>query len=57
MIEKIIVWNIRGLGTSKRRIRKLVRKYEIFVLVVSEPFRELSKLQRLVYSSLISVPM
>ncbi|XP_042983286.1 uncharacterized protein LOC122312671 [Carya illinoinensis] len=41
----MLVWNIRGLGTSRRRIRSLVRKYEVSVLVVLEPFQEDSKLQ------------
>ncbi|XP_042962702.1 uncharacterized protein LOC122296976 [Carya illinoinensis] len=34
----MLVWNVRGLGTSKRRLRNLIRKYKPSVLVLFEPF-------------------
>lgn len=35
MMDKIVVWTVRGLGTLKRRIGKLVQKHDILVLVIS----------------------
>ncbi|CAI9775524.1 unnamed protein product [Fraxinus pennsylvanica] len=38
MIDTPVVWNVRGMGTSKCRLRKLVRKHNIAILAVAEPF-------------------
>ncbi|KAG2696269.1 hypothetical protein I3760_07G050600 [Carya illinoinensis] len=34
----MLVWNVGGLGTSKRRLRNLIRKYKPSVLALFEPF-------------------
>ncbi|KAG2668051.1 hypothetical protein I3760_15G142400 [Carya illinoinensis] len=40
MIDKMMVWNVWGLGTSKRRLRNLIRKYKPSVLVLVNPFAD-----------------
>ncbi|KAF5474951.1 hypothetical protein F2P56_006803 [Juglans regia] len=37
-------WNIRGIGTSKKRLRSLVRVHKPSVLFLAEPFRDNSHL-------------
>ncbi|KAG6650510.1 hypothetical protein CIPAW_06G048500 [Carya illinoinensis] len=36
----MMVWNVRGIGTLKKCLRNLVRKYSISMLAISEPFIE-----------------
>lgn len=38
MIGNIFYWNIRGLGTSKRRLKSLIIKKDINICVIAEPF-------------------
>ncbi|KAF5458789.1 hypothetical protein F2P56_022794 [Juglans regia] len=40
MINKVLFWNIRGLGTSRKRLRGLVREQQPIILVIAEPFRD-----------------
>lgn len=50
MMETILVWNVRGIHSSRRRLLSLVRKHKVHVLVLSEPFMDESQLQRVAYS-------
>lgn len=38
MIGSIVVWNVRGLGTSKQRLKRLIRHFNPSMLSISEPF-------------------
>ncbi|KAG6714358.1 hypothetical protein I3842_05G199000 [Carya illinoinensis] len=46
MIENMLVWNVRGFGTSKRRTRSSVRKFKVLVFAILEHFQSVDKLQR-----------
>lgn len=45
MIEKLLVWNVRSIGTSKGRLGKLVRKHNVAILAVAEPFHNEGQMQ------------
>ncbi|XP_042942334.1 uncharacterized protein LOC122276573 [Carya illinoinensis] len=47
MIKPILFWNLRGLGTSKRRLVKLVHLYKPKIIALAEPFLNVSHLSRL----------
>lgn len=47
MIEPILFWNLRGLGTSKRRLVKLVHMYKPKIIALVESFLNDSHLSRL----------
>lgn len=38
MMGNIFYWNVRGLGTSKRRLKSLIIKKDINICVNVEPF-------------------
>ncbi|XP_022869153.1 uncharacterized protein LOC111388629 [Olea europaea var. sylvestris] len=38
MIDQLLVWKVRGVGTSKGRIGKLVRKLNVEILGIAKPF-------------------
>lgn len=38
MIDTIFSWNIRGLGRSRNRLKKLLYKYNIGLFAILEPF-------------------
>lgn len=40
MNDTTIVWNIRGLGRSRSRLKKLVKKYGATLVAISEPFAD-----------------
>ncbi|XP_041000717.1 uncharacterized protein LOC121246597 [Juglans microcarpa x Juglans regia] len=40
MFNKVLFWNIRGLGTSRKHLRGLVREQHPIILVIAEPFRD-----------------
>lgn len=44
MIAKIMFWNVQGLGTSRSRLRSLLRKHKPKILIMAEHFRNESKL-------------
>lgn len=46
MIDNLMVWNVRGLGMSKWRLRKLVCKFCISVLAISKQFQAADKLHQ-----------
>ncbi|KAF5465148.1 hypothetical protein F2P56_015179 [Juglans regia] len=43
-MKKVMFWNLRGIGTSKKRLRKLVRVHQPCVLFLAEPFGDDSQL-------------
>lgn len=45
MIDMILVWNVRGLGRSRKRLKSLVKKHRATVVTILEPFHEESKMQ------------
>ncbi|KAF5480776.1 hypothetical protein F2P56_001492, partial [Juglans regia] len=47
MNNSIIVWNVRGIGTSRRRLKKLVSKFKPQLVAVLEPFQNVDKAIRL----------
>ncbi|KAI9186057.1 hypothetical protein LWI28_013379 [Acer negundo] len=46
ILDKIIVWNVRGMGTSKRRMKKLMKDHNVSVLAVSEPFQDVGLIRK-----------
>ncbi|KAF5441792.1 hypothetical protein F2P56_037007 [Juglans regia] len=50
MIEPIFVWNIRGVGTSKVRLKKLIGKLKPKIVALLEPFQKLEVARRLALS-------
>lgn len=46
MIGPILVWNIRGIGTSKGHLKKLLAKVKSKMVVFSEPFQNFDNAQR-----------
>ncbi|KAF5468243.1 hypothetical protein F2P56_012410 [Juglans regia] len=50
MSESIIVWNVRGIGTSSRRLKNLVFKFKPKLISVLEPFQNQNKVLRLMNS-------
>ncbi|KAF5462727.1 hypothetical protein F2P56_018710 [Juglans regia] len=46
MIDKIMFWDVQGLGTSKSRLQSLLKKFKPKVLIVAEHFREDSRMLR-----------
>ncbi|KAK3188862.1 hypothetical protein Dsin_028423 [Dipteronia sinensis] len=46
MIDKIMVWNVIGMGTSKRRLKKFMKEHNVSVLAVSEPFQDVGLIRR-----------
>lgn len=49
MKTNFLVWNMRGIGTSKR-LRKLVNKMHVGLVVILEPFQQEDKILRFVNS-------
>lgn len=47
MMSKPLFWNIRGLGTSRRRLRKIVKSMKPNFLMLTEPFSNEAKLKLL----------
>lgn len=39
-----MLWNIRGLGTSKKRLKKSKNRFKPCVLGIAEPFHSLDQL-------------
>lgn len=44
------MWNVWGLCTSKRRVKLLVRKFDVSILAISEPFHNAVNLERWAHS-------
>lgn len=38
MSEMIFFWNIRGLGSSRGRLKKLLNKFKVKLFAIAEPF-------------------
>ena len=38
MTDTIIYWNVRGLGSSKRRLKSLLAKNNVSICAIAEPF-------------------
>ncbi|KAJ0074622.1 hypothetical protein Patl1_37562 [Pistacia atlantica] len=49
MIDKILVWNLRGLGSSRNRLKSLVKKFGVSIVGILEPFAKDDKMTRLAY--------
>ena len=47
MIRLILYWNIRGLGTSQLRLKKLIKKFRPNIIALAEPFLMEEKIPRL----------
>lgn len=58
MIDPLIVWNVRGMGTSRSGLKNLVSKYKPKIVVVLEPFQNFDKahglMRNLHFDSIIS---
>ena len=50
MIDSILVWNIRGVGTSRIRLKKLVGRYKPKIVALLEPFQNLEGAHKLATS-------
>ena len=46
MLDNLIYWNCRGIGSSKVRLRAMLKVLKPTVLIVAEPFRQDCKLER-----------
>jgi hypothetical protein len=46
MLDNLLFWNCRGLGSSKARLRAMLKDLKPKVLIVAEPFRQDCKLER-----------
>lgn len=40
MMNNFLVWNARGLGMSRKCLRKLVKKYHVGLVAILEPFKK-----------------
>lgn len=45
MMKNILMWDVQGLGTSKRRVKKLVRNFDVSIVAIVEPFQRVKKLK------------
>ena len=50
MIDSILVWNIRGVGTSRTRLKALVGRYKPKIVALLEPFQNLEGARKLARS-------
>lgn len=50
MIGPIVYWNIKGLGTSRGRLKKLVKKFKPKVVALAETFVDGSSMGNLMRS-------
>ncbi|XP_041001625.1 uncharacterized protein LOC121247323 [Juglans microcarpa x Juglans regia] len=50
MIDSILVWNIRGVGTSRTRLKTLVGRYKPKIVALLEPFQNLEGARKLARS-------
>lgn len=44
MMKPILFWNLRGVGTSQKRLSSLVRKFLPGIVAVAEPFLPSSRM-------------
>lgn len=47
VIDTILVWNWRGLGSSRKCLKSLLRKYCVGIVGILEPFQDARKMPRL----------
>lgn len=47
MIENVLVWNVRGLDTSQKRLKGLIKKWNISIVAIAEQFAGEDKLPKL----------
>lgn len=47
MIRNLLVWNVRGLRHSRGQLKQLVRKNNVVVVAVLEPFQEATQMTKL----------
>lgn len=47
MTDTIFMWNIWGLGRFRRRLKKLINKYNAIVVAISKPFVGKNMIQQL----------
>lgn len=47
MMDTILVWNVRELGTSRRRLHSIMRRNNSAMVAISEPFATDDKILRL----------
>lgn len=50
MIGPIFAWKIRGIGTSRGRLKKLIASFKPKIIALMEPFHSFDKAQGLMRS-------
>ncbi|XP_057982213.1 uncharacterized protein LOC131167424 [Malania oleifera] len=49
----MLVWNVRGLGRSRRRLKGLVRRHRVAIVAIVEPFLEDTRISQLANEMLL----
>ncbi|XP_040990989.1 uncharacterized protein LOC121238224 [Juglans microcarpa x Juglans regia] len=47
MIDTNLVWNLRGLATSRKRLKSLLKKHRVGIVEILEPFQDAGRMNRL----------
>lgn len=55
MISPVIFWNLRGVGTSQLRLRKLIKRYKPNILALAEPVLPEDRILDFFFQSLVVV--
>lgn len=49
MIDNMLVWNVQGLGTTKKKLSQMVRTFNVAIVAILEPFSDVNNMDQVAW--------